>query len=420
MVPIEAIVAGMNYAVLALLVGVLVSAGFLLPNGEPRALKRKLLATGGYLIIAFLIVAGVSLVIQGAKLRQGNRPSLDVLFCYLTMTQSGKIWLLREVYAVALAAVLFWFARSTTSLKATRWIFFLALPLVASRSFTSHAVAVRQDTMVAMAADAGHLIATGLWGGGLLALFWILYRSVRQLTLSLSWVAETVHRFSRLALGSVAALVITGLYQSWIQVGDLKTLFSTDYGRVLLLKLALFIPMLGFGALNYLATGPGLLRAARGNTHDLSAARKALRRVGAESFLALLVFFVTGLLTVLPPGVHAVHQAAVATGAPIAAAGGQSATTLSPAEGASIEIISPTAEQVFKGDRVPLRFKMTKGKRGHHVHAYVDGELMGMFESRQGTLNGIKPGRHVLELRVVAEDHQTELDASDRITFVVK
>jgi hypothetical protein len=35
-------------------------------------------------------------------------------------------------------------------------------------------------------------------------------------------------------------------------------------------------------------------------------------------------------------------------------------------------------------------------------------------------LNGITPGHHVLELRVVAEDHQTELDASDRIEFVVK
>ena len=122
----------------------------------------------------------------------------------------------------------------------------------------------------------------------------------------------------------------------------------------------------------------------------------------------------------LPPGVHAVHQAAVANDTPIATAGGQPAPKLNPAEGASVEIISPKAEQVFKGDKVPLRFKLIKGKRGHHVHAYIDGELMGMFEGKQGTLNGIRPGRHVLELRVVAEDHQTELDASDRITFVVK
>ena len=122
----------------------------------------------------------------------------------------------------------------------------------------------------------------------------------------------------------------------------------------------------------------------------------------------------------LPPGVHAVHQTAVANSSTIATTEGQTAPKLDPAEGASVEIISPKAEQVFKGDKVPLRFKLTKGKRGHHVHAYIDGELMGMFDGRQGTLNGIAPGRHVLELRVVAEDHQTELDASDRIEFVVK
>ena len=57
---------------------------------------------------------------------------------------------------------------------------------------------------------------------------------------------------------------------------------------------------------------------------------------------------------------------------------------------------------------------------GSHVHAYVDSELMGMFQSERGTLTGIMPGRHTLEVRVVAKDHQTELDAVDRVEFVVK
>ena len=47
-----------------------------------------------------------------------------------------------------------------------------------------------------------------------------------------------------------------------------------------------------------------------------------------------------------------------------------------------MKILSPTPQQVFAGDKVPLKFTFTKGKRGQHVHAYVDGELMGMFESR--------------------------------------
>lgn len=93
---------------------------------------------------------------------------------------------------------------------------------------------------------------------------------------------------------------------------------------------------------------------------------------------------------------------------------------LQPAEGASIKIVSPTKDQVFKGDKVPIQFKLNKGKRGHHAHAYVDGELMGMFETEKGTLNGIKPGKHTLELRVVSDDHKTELDAKDSVEFMVK
>jgi hypothetical protein len=97
-----------------------------------------------------------------------------------------------------------------------------------------------------------------------------------------------------------------------------------------------------------------------------------------------------------------------------------STPALKPAEGASIKILSPTKGQAFKGDKVPIEFKLTKGKRGHHAHAYVDGELMGMFESAKGTLNGVKSGNHTLELRVVADDHKTELDATDRVEFSVK
>ena len=90
---------------------------------------------------------------------------------------------------------------------------------------------------------------------------------------------------------------------------------------------------------------------------------------------------------------------------------------LKPAQGAAVKITSPKAGQVVKGDAVPLEFKLTKGKVGEHVHAYVDGEMAGMFKGSKGTLNGIKPGQHVLELRVTTGDHNTELDATDKVTF---
>jgi hypothetical protein len=93
---------------------------------------------------------------------------------------------------------------------------------------------------------------------------------------------------------------------------------------------------------------------------------------------------------------------------------------LKPAEGASVKILSPKPGQLFESDQIPVQFKLIKGKKGHHVHAYVDEELMGMFESESGTLTGIKSGKHKLELRVVTRDHNTELDATDQVDFTVK
>jgi hypothetical protein len=95
-------------------------------------------------------------------------------------------------------------------------------------------------------------------------------------------------------------------------------------------------------------------------------------------------------------------------------------SALKPAQGASVKIISPKSGQAFKGDSVPLEFEMKKGKIGEHVHAYIDGEMTGMFKSTKGTLNGLKSGRHTLELRVATGDHITELDATDTVTFTTK
>jgi hypothetical protein len=93
---------------------------------------------------------------------------------------------------------------------------------------------------------------------------------------------------------------------------------------------------------------------------------------------------------------------------------------LAPAEGASVKILSPRAGQVLEGDSIPLEFEMKKGKRGEHVHAYIDGEMAGMFKTSKGTLSGVKPGNHTLQVRIVTADHKTELDATDEVRFVVK
>ncbi len=96
-------------------------------------------------------------------------------------------------------------------------------------------------------------------------------------------------------------------------------------------------------------------------------------------------------------------------------------SALKPAEGASVKILSPHPGQVFHSDEIPLEYKFVKGKRGSHLHAYVDGQLMGMFsDPNKATLTGVQPGNHTLEIRVTTADHKTELKARGTVKFTVK
>ena len=52
-------------------------------------------------LVLFLFAAFLALLVQGGKLQRGL-PSAEILWRYLTMTQSGKIWLVRELYGFAL------------------------------------------------------------------------------------------------------------------------------------------------------------------------------------------------------------------------------------------------------------------------------------------------------------------------------
>jgi putative copper export protein len=433
MFAIEAATSAVTYCTLALLLGCLTTGGFLLPQGESDEFSRQLLSFAAKLLPLFVLASIVSVVIQGAKLNGGVFPSFEILDRYVRLTQSGKIWAIRQFYSLLLCGGIYFYRRTGKDQAGLRVALLFSLPLVASRSLTSHAVAVRESTKLAVSADALHLLATAVWAGALPVLFWVLYRGTRKLDMAPSWTAETVRRFSWLALVAVTVLAFTGLYQSWIQVQQLALLFETPYGQVLTLKLLLFLCMIIVGAVNLFSTKPKLLHSVKNQRLPNWLQKKMLRRIGGEALLGLGIFCVTGFLTLLPPGIHSLHQSNASGANKIQAYPERlnlltrlgflftPAPKLQPAEGAKVTILVPKEGEVFHGDEVPLRYDFTPGRLGNHVHAYIDGELMGMFsDPSNGTLTGIKPGKHVLELRVTTEDHVTELDATDKVGFVIK
>ncbi|ANW19317.1 copper resistance CopC/CopD family protein [Streptomyces clavuligerus] len=113
----------------------------------------------------------------------------------------------------------------------------VAAGIAATWALSEHASTGIQ-TGLAMPLDVLHLLAVACWLGGLAALLTALHRVP-------SFGADAARRFSRVAFASVVVLAVTGLYQSWRQLGSWSALTGTEYGRWLLVKVALVAVMLG-------------------------------------------------------------------------------------------------------------------------------------------------------------------------------
>ncbi|WP_416485345.1 copper resistance CopC/CopD family protein [Streptomyces sp. CL12] len=126
----------------------------------------------------------------------------------------------------------------------------VAAGLATSWAMSEHA-SVGLQPGIAMPVDVAHLLAVAAWLGGLTALLVALYRAPAGTPVE----AAAVRRFSRLAFGSVVALVATGVYQSWRQLGSWSAFTDTRYGQLLLAKIALVAVMVGLASVSRRWTG---------------------------------------------------------------------------------------------------------------------------------------------------------------------
>jgi copper transport protein len=142
---------------------------------------------------------------------------------------------------------------------------------------------------LAVAVDALHLAGAAVWVGGLAHLFVV----VAPATASLEAGArrrvrlEIAQRFSRLALASVAVIGVTGVGRALWELGAVSQIWSTAYGRTLLIKTVLLGALVVLGYRN------------RQGLADFTALR---RRVGLELALLVTLMAAVSLLTDLPPG----------------------------------------------------------------------------------------------------------------------
>ena len=125
----------------------------------------------------------------------------------------------------------------------------LAAALLAAMALAGHAGATpAPGGFVHAASDAMHLIAAGTWVGGLLPLALMLgFGRPAGDEIGIDVAATAARRFSTIGMLSVGTLAASGALDTWFLIGNLSDLAATDYGRLLSLKITLFIAMLVWG-----------------------------------------------------------------------------------------------------------------------------------------------------------------------------
>lgn len=200
--------------------------------------------------IAWAVALGLTLIgfaLQGpyaAGLALGDalKPSL---WSEVWQTRFGHVWLLRlGLLALALPVLRTLLPRHapvSEHLLPQWWLpvwVLLVLGLAATPGLAAHA-ASGPLVPIALVADTLHVVAVGVWLGGLAVLLVALLPVAEERTLR-----ETIPRYAAHALVAMGVIVATGIFQAFRQVDRLGSLLDTDYGRLLLIKILVFLVLM--------------------------------------------------------------------------------------------------------------------------------------------------------------------------------
>ena len=311
--------------------GTLSSRLWVVPHGAAEA-ERVVLTTLRAALWRLLGLALVALTLSSAGELLGRTLTMSgqplgmlgrTLPIVVARTHYGRVWCIR-FGGLALLWIGWSVGRQRLHVSSIPASMLAAGALIAlTRSLAGHA-ADWGDVTFAVLMDWLHLLAGGLWGGGLWALAWVVLPPVRRHADPHRVLhADLARRFARLASLALAVVLVTGAANAWVQIGRVQALWMTPYGRTLLTKLLLVGGVVVLGALNHYLYVPRLQqwagrrvaggwltravdrwvrRAARGRTPmGPTIAQHWWRTVGTEGLLVLGVLLCTVLLLHSPP-----------------------------------------------------------------------------------------------------------------------
>ena len=178
----------------------------------------------------------------------------DIAWTVLSATDFGRIWIARLFIGALLAATVWFQSREVKPNWCSLFQVLLAAAFGASLAGAGHAAAtpgIPGD--IHLTSDILHIVAVGAWIGGLLP-YVLLLKTFRGEPAAI----VATQRFSNLGIFAVGTLLVTGVINTWNLVGSVGALFGTGYGRLLMVKVALFLMMLGIATVNRLQLSPRL------------------------------------------------------------------------------------------------------------------------------------------------------------------
>ena len=272
-------------------------------RAQGMRLQRRLLW-----IAIGLLLAGLLIILARQIGQIGGVSAAGQL---LLGTSFGQFLIARLALALIAGAILFALERLDSSETRAPLLTLMALCglcILACFSLTAHGDAIGNGSFWATLSDLLHLLGVSIWVGGLASLSTLLLLSARSLPRAsrVRYHAAAVAHFSPLAAAAVTLIILTGFFNAVIEVPSLHGLISTSYGRALLVKVALIVPLLAVGGLNAYILRPRLIESAgqQGSAAGQAAARlqKRLSRTALiEASLAAIVLLATGILVILPP-----------------------------------------------------------------------------------------------------------------------
>lgn len=220
----------------------------------------------------------------------------------LTGSAVGAAWKVRVV-ALVIAAV-------AAMLAALRnmglWLVMLASGVaLATLAWTGHgAMDEGASGWPHLAADILHLIASGVWVGALLGLILLISRPVDRVDAAhLVLTHRALHGFGAIGTLVVATIVVTGLVNGWMLIGNdnVGALATTLYGKLLLAKLALFVAMLGLASLNRFRLTPAFGQVIDSTDHHGALGKLRASLLVEVTCVIVILALVAWLGTLEPP-----------------------------------------------------------------------------------------------------------------------